>query len=307
MFALIAFALLLAAVGMVGMIFPQTDYSDIPSIGLEGGRVEYDGASRPRSGLAEGAIRYGVPVVRGTATRGVRALATTDILAADADAWVTAAGSGALGAGAIIIQAGGAIGFDGVQGETPLVISRRGVLVTNAHADWDAGSDMTLQYVSDNGAIVIDTFDKADATAETFRTSQPMLQPIRLDIGAGSGANRTITLGWEASPTSIGSIHALGIAYRDETVIQATTPVGYNDGDTVTYTEDGGEVLVLVEDAVVEGQQVFIRLNTPAGAEYVGQARNDMDVADCFALYGAKYRATGAAGTLVPVKYRPNA
>src|SRR5688572_19209297 len=126
------------------MQFPQVDYDDVPSVGYEGGRAEYDRSSRPRTGIAEGNIRFGLPVVRGVADMGVRVVAAADALAADADGWVTAAGSGALAAGAVVISGSG---HDGVQGEIPLVISRTGVLVTNAHADWDAGSDITWEYI----------------------------------------------------------------------------------------------------------------------------------------------------------------
>lgn len=279
------------------MQFPQEDYGFNPAEGYEGSIVEYLNGYESRTGRAEVAIRFGLPVVRGTAADDF-AIPTAALVApaADADGWVTAAGAGVLGAGAEVLQDAD---WDGVQGITPLLVSRKGSIVINNHADWDATSDIVFEYISDHGALIQETFDVSDAGNQTFTTSEFMVRPVRASIGAGSGTNRTITIGWGAD---LGSLHAAGIACRDKTVVQPATPVGFPIGTEVAAARNV-IFLALVENAVGAGAPAFVRL-TAAGAEVAGAFRGDRDGTDAVPLIGATFMRAGAAASLVPVRYQ---
>lgn len=276
------------------MQFPQTTYLDNPAVGFEGGLVDADAAYRGLVGRAEVAIRFGLAMVRGTAADDY-AVATAALCApaADADGWVTAAGSGALADSAIVLEAGD---WDGVQGNTPLKVGRKGAIVLNNHADWDATSDIELEYIDDNGNEVWETFDVSDLGNETFTTREFMVKPIRMRIADGSGVNRTITFGWT---TELGNLHVLGVALRDRSIAQPATPVGYPIGSAVTCVKKG-QLYVLVEDDVIEGNTAFVRL-TAGGGETAGRFRSDTDGGDACAVPGIKYAASGSAATLVPI------
>ena len=114
-----------------------------------------------------------------------------------------------------------------------------------------------------------------------------------VDIPAG----RVVTLGTDIGeaklPVATGNItdgSQLGISLFDASREPHTTTAEYDATDMIPVLRKG-RVWMVAEDAVAEGNSVFVRF-TAGGAEELGRVRSDADTADAVALPGAIFRST---------------
>lgn len=97
---------------------------------------------------------------------------------------------------------------------------------------------------------------------------------------------------------------ALGASIRvQDDVANASDVLQYEDESDVSIM-DFGVVYLRTEDAVLVGDDVFVRFAAGAGGTALGSVRSDADTATAVALPGASFRAAAGAGELVPVRIR---
>ena len=107
-----------------------------------------------------------------------------------------------------------------------------------------------------------------------------------------------------ALPTGAGGITGgafLGVAVADVTLEQLAAAVGYSIDDALTYRRVG-RIWVLVEEAVVLGDDVFVRHAAGAGGTQLGAFRTSADTATAAQVPGASFRSIAGIGGLAIVE-----
>lgn len=105
------------------------------------------------------------------------------------------------------------------------------------------------------------------------------------------GADRKVDL-----PTSAAELQSglVGIVVADYTKPYAAA--GFANGDDVTVMLEGA-CYVLTEEAVTQGQDVYVRHTSDGGSNTVlGKARNDADTNRCARVFGAVFAETTTGG-----------
>lgn len=222
--------------------------------------------------IAEAAIRPSDLAIRGddAASSGKGAQPLIAPLAADPDAIML---SQALAAGAEVWSGAG---LDGAIGAALIGVPGRNInLVLNSHVDWDV-STITVTGEDEYGRIITEDYAVPDAGNVTLTGTKTFRKVTQVDTPAGSGTNRTIEVG---TGTLLGPLTArdvLGmvryLAAR-EVADNATEEFAQYD---VLNVITGGRVWVEAEEAVLDGEQVYVRL-VIAGAEEINGFRNDRD------------------------------
>lgn len=184
------------------------------------------------------------------------------------------------------------VAFDGALAGLQLSPPQFVRVTTNSHADWDVGT-LTVKYINDAGNHVTEEFAMADAGNESFDTTQAVRDLLGVTFTAGSGTNRTITIGTLAEYGSISGSDVAGFVLYDAAHVAGASTT-YEDAQPCSVARKGF-VWATAEDAHVKGQQVFVRY-TISGAEVKGAVRTDSDSGDALPLIGAKFASTGSAG-----------
>lgn len=277
----------------------QTVYTLNPAIGFEG-QIYSDLDKIVASGIADSAIRMGIAVYKDPASsdRMVKQ-PPAPLYLGDADSIKT---NGASTAG--IVTYSGA-DFQGALGQAQFDYPMNLTLSNNAHADWDAGT-WHIYGEDAYGNLAYDRWTQAADVANTELLTDFRIRFTRVHSivrPAQTGTNGTFTIGTGLLLGVLTEKRLRGMAALDTSIEQASTPAGYEDGMEVSILTKGYGC-VLVEDAVVEDQQVFVRL-VATGGEIRGAFRGTPDgtigtAPDCAPLAGAYfYTAASAAGIAV--------
>jgi len=275
-----------------------TDAND-PSA-LKEGQIVRGAPALVRSKVAEGDIRAGLLVERGTSDQQVKPMAA--LPAADDDAIATALASAA---SAVVYSD---TDLDGAIGAGRIFPARSLTLKLNSHADWDA----TTAYVrglDGDGNPVTEEFtipDGGNATVDgNFGIAFSEVHSVHLP--AQSGTNGTCDVGLVSDQAMVLSCKDCGVAVYDSAREPSdTSTVTFDDEDSLSVLYEG-EIAVIVETAVVPGDAVGIRM-VASGNDVRGQfakmpAEDPASLVFC-PLVGATFESTTAIDGVAIVRLR---
>jgi hypothetical protein len=244
---------------------PQTTYVDPV---LRQGQLYDDSAHQIDSWIAEGDIRCGLLVARGTEPE--RQAAPLPVLpVADVDAIKTTFNSAAAAqtfAGAADLD--GAIGIDSI---TPA----RSVTVSfDASADWNSPSLPGIRITvyghdADGNTNFNIIFHQNGIGAETVATAQAFSKVTRIDFEESVGAGGTATIGVSNDVVELGRLDYPGIALYDP-LREPNTAVAEIDDEEQFNVLRNGRIVCVPEHAVSPGDDVYVRILL-AGADVRGQ------------------------------------
>lgn len=233
----------------------QTTFSNAPALG-RAGLVASNLPSETISKIADGAVRVGHAVVRGTDLQSGIHPGDCKMPGALGAVVNTVATTTASAATPLVLTSGAGL----AAGAARLSPARKVTLVLNSHADWDA-TTATIKGLSDEGEFVSETVAIPNNGNVTLTTNNVFSSVTEIDIPAQTGTGGSFTAGVAAGDAEyVGEF--LGIAMYDAT----REPYGssfddYADKDSVPVLIKG-DIWVKVEAAVVDGQQAFFRTNT---------------------------------------------
>lgn len=231
--------------------------------------------------IAEGAMRPGDLAIRGddssSSGKGARPLAAA--AAADADGIVVSLASTA---GTQTISGAG---LDGAIGGDLMLPGRNLEFVFDGSTDWDP-TTITVTGEDENGDVITEDFAVATSTTTTGSKTFRRVTSIAVPAQTGTGGTATVGTGTLLGPlTSADVLGMVRYLAARETAEGATAEFAQYD---VLAIVREGLMWVEVEEAVADGERVFVRLVT-SGAEAINGYRNDRD-------------GTAAAPDCVPVK-----
>jgi hypothetical protein len=267
---------------------------------LKEGQIVNGADTLIRSKIAEGTVRAGLLVSRGTSDNQVIPLAA--IPAADDDAIATLLASAA----AAVVYSD--TDLDGATGTGPIFPARGVTLKLNSHADWDA----TVAYVRGldaNGNRVTEEFSIPDAGNATVDGNFGIAfsRVLSVHLPAQSGTNGTCDVGLVSDQSMELSAHDCGVAVYDRMrEPSATATVTFDDEETLSVLYSG-EIAVITETAVVPGDAVGIRM-VESGTDVRGQFAKfpaEDPASLVFApLLGATFESTTAIDGVAIVRLR---
>ncbi len=126
--------------------------------------------------------------------------------------------------------------------------------------------------------------------------------PIPFGIAVKKGTNDDEAVLLAATGDKLAGI---AVHRHDVNTIGSTawaSDAGIPDGDRFDLLEEG-VVNVKVEEAVVQGDNAFVRFEAGAGGTQLGAWRKSADTASARAVVGAYFRKSGAAGAIVPLYF----
>lgn len=126
--------------------------------------------------------------------------------------------------------------------------------------------------------------------------------PIAFGIAVKKGANEDEAVLLTATGDKLAGI---SVHRHDVNTIGSSAwaaDKGIPDGDRFDLLKEG-VVFVKVEEAVVQGDNAFVRFATGAGGTVVGSWRKSADTATARAVVGAYFLASGALGAIVPLYF----
>ena len=273
----------------------QTAVGLVPGVALEGGLYS-TGGKNVLSRIASGSIRFGILVYKASADSDFLVKQPpAPVYLGDADSIKT---NGASTAG--IVTYSGA-DFQGALGAAEFDYPMNLTLSNNAHADWDAGT-WHIYGETAPGELAYDRWTQAADVANTelltdFRIRFSKVHSIVRPAQTGTNGTFTIGTGLLLGEVTRGRCPGIALAIRGYEAL--ATPVGYSDKQALDVLA-AGEVWVLVEDAVVEGQQAYVRL-VATGGEVRGAIRGTPDgtigtAPDCSPIHNAKFTSAAGAG-----------
>lgn len=265
---------------------PQTSYLTTPAAAYAG--TPRGCGHKILARVADGAMVRGVACVRGSADKHVRALASSDAPANDADAIMT------VQATATTAQTCTGATLDGDVGAAAFWPPRNVTCTLNSHADWDP-STIIVEGLGAFGEPVSETFEVPNGGNVTLTGVVAFSQVTAVKIPPQTGTNGTLDVGLGVK---IGAIDrkVLGIVKYDETAEPAAI-AQYDDVDVI----EKGEVWVDAEEAVTEGDAVYVRL-VVSGNEVYGAFRATPDANDCGLLRRARWASTTSGAGLAVVE-----
>lgn len=236
--------------------------------------------------IAKSAVRPGALAIRDTSAG--NAGKRFDILAApaaaDDDAIMVAQ---ALAAG---VEAFSGASLDGVIGLARIPLPRNVTVKLNAHADWTAG-DITIVGLDEFGRPQEEAIAVAVGGGATVAGKKFFSSVTEIDTPAGGGANRVLDVGTGTLLGPLTSLDVLGIVrYLAAREVSSDTEeyAAFDELDII----EAGKVWMEVEEDVLDGEQVFVRLVAGVG-ESVGALRNDRDgtaaAPDCVPVVGLRF------------------
>ena len=290
----------------------QSSYSRSPAEAVPGMLAEAFAPKRTRSKIARGLIKagYGVFQVPTLGQGGTQMLDPGEVfhianpaLAADVDAIKTAITSSAS-----VQTFTTSAHFDGVVGLTEMQPARKITLVLSSHADWDA-TNATLIGYDHNGQLQTETLAIPNGGNATVTSSNTYRSVVSLSIPAQSGTGGTATVGIAALTAGLALVDFVGVSMRQSAkssvatngifgypgITSTSTTASYVDGESVPVLTAGG-IWVFTEEAVVEGDPVYVRVASGAGGSVLGAFRNDADTASCVQIPDARFCRDAAAG-----------
>lgn len=247
----------------------QTSYPTEERLGRAG--AAYDSRPDSISRIAEAPMRPGDVALRGddANSNGKTAQPLAAPVAADADGVMTTR--------ALLATAESLSGaaLDGAIGGDRMVPGRNVTLALNNDLHWTAGT-ITVHGEDDYGRAQSEAFTAPSGGNVTLTGTKTFSKVTQVDTPAGGGANRTLAAGIGSLLGSLTSRDVLGL-------VRYLAALEVAPGDTHEFAQydvlniiHGGRVWVEVEEDVLDGEQLYVRL-VAAGAEVVGGFRNDRD------------------------------
>lgn len=261
----------------------QTTYSLVNAIGRAG--MIADGAIMQDviSTAAEGTVALGCAVLKGTNPRQGAPVAA---VALDVDSILDATPGGASAATAQTLS--GAT-FDGVIGQGRIVPAQQITMTLNSHADWDA-TVATIRGEDCDGNILVEDVLIPNGGNATITTIGAFGRVTSVYIPAQTGTNGTFTIGTAPTKAEFSRRDILGLSVW-QSAHEPYTSDSYVDNDEMPVLRKGC-CYVVVEDAVANGDNVYVRIVT-SGADAPGQLGGEPSAS--FALLrDAFYRSTAA-------------
>lgn len=265
------------------------------------GKLEYAVQGAVYSGLAENVIRAGCGLIRGTAGQqvdhpGVLAVADVDALATAAVAISNVAG----------LTLNTIAQFDGVGvgGAMTRISPARQITITyDAGVGWDTVTgervDEVFGHDADGNPISEQIVKPNGSGAGTYTTRQFFSFCNVIDMQASLGAGDTATIG-VGLQVEYGKLDLLGISVYDRMAIpSATTNYDFDADRTVPYLAGNGVIGALPEDAVTDGEPVYMRIVAGAGALIRGRFTGQLQADDAnFArVLGMRWVSAAAGGS----------
>jgi hypothetical protein len=197
--------------------------------------------------------------------------------------------------------------FNGVVGLTEMQPARQVTFTCDASTDWDA-TNVTLTGVNHLGQTVSETLAIATSTTATSVNRYRSVTSVVIPVQTGAGGTGTIGI---SAVTALTIADFRGVAVRQETkttnstaglygypgltAAQLAVTADYVDGESVPCLYSGG-IWCFTEEAVSDGDPVYVRIAAGAGGSALGAFRNDADTASCVLVVGARFTADCAAG-----------
>ncbi len=265
----------------------QTTY-DLDPAALLPGMVASSAPCTRRGRICEGTPVVGLLVQNGTLPdMQVKPIAA---LAADVDSILASGGASA--ASAQLIEVASA---NGVIGGGRIVPAQQITITLSSHANWDVG-EAKIAYEDVDGKLVTEKVIMPDAGNVTITTLGAASRFVSAYIPVQGGTAGTFTIGTAPTACELSLADFPGIALRDS-ARRPYTNDAYDDKDPVNIGTQG-DFAVTVEDAVVAGDHVYVRV-VASGADVRGQFGGERS--SSFArLVGARY-IKGAAIDAVAV------
>lgn len=235
------------------------------------------------STAAEGTVALGCAVLKGTNPRQGKPVAA---VAAAATSILDASPGGASAASAQTITSAS---FDGTIGAARIVPAQQVTMVLNSHADWDATTATFYGEDADGNQLVEDVLIPNGGNT-TIATKAAFGRLVSVYIPAQTGTNGTFTIGTTPTQAEFSRADILGVSIW-QSAHEPYTSDSYVDNDEMPVLRKG-RVYVVTEDAVVNGDPVYVRI-VVSGADACGQFGGERSAS--FALLrGARFRTTAA-------------
>jgi hypothetical protein len=277
-----------------------TDVSD-PAALVEG-QIAKGNPALVLSKIAEGAIRPGLLVERGTSDDQVKPLAA--LPSADVDSIMTA--SKLTSTAGIQIFKG--TDLDGAIGAGKIFPPQALNCVFNSHADWDA-TTMLIVGLDADGHRTWDEIIVPDAGNATVDTTygRAFSQILTVELPAQAGTNGTATLGTVVDQALDLSTRNCGVAVYDSAREPSTTAtVQFDDEDSLSVMYEGF-IAVVTETNVVPGDLVGVRHvldGTDVRGQFAKMPSEDPASMTMSLLVGATWESTTAADAVGVVRLR---
>ena len=269
----------------------QTSYGLVPAIGRAG--MIADGALMQDviSTAAEGTVALGCAVLKGTNPRQGAPVAA---VAASATSILDGTPGGATAGTAQTIS--GAT-FDGAIGQGRIVPAQQITLTASSHADWNA-TTITFTGEDADGNTIVEDVLMPDAGNVTIETKSAFGKLVSVYIPAQAGAGGTFTIGTKPAAAEFSRRDILGVSVW-QSAHEPYTSDSYVDNDEMPVLRKG-RCYVVVEDAVANGDPVYVRI-VVSGGDACGQFGGERSAS--FALLrGATYRSTAATDGVAVVE-----
>lgn len=188
---------------------------------------------------------------------------------------------------------------DGVVGAGIMRPARKLTVITNNHADWDAGN-LEITFYNEERELVTETIAMANGGNETLTTTDTASEFVSLSLPAGSSTNRTFTVGVAILDASVTLADWEGVAVLSPMMAgtgntaDGTQAEEIADGETFSALRKG-PIWVVTEDACSAGGDVYTRI---AGTGDFGAFRSDADTANAIQITGARWAMNSSAGGL---------
>lgn len=289
----------------------QTSYTQRPDTAVLGQLTGAYNDRKVNSKVARGLVKagYGVFAVPTVGSAGTTMLDPGEVfhianpaIAVDVDAIVTTFTS------STSVQTFSGTGLNGVVGGTEMQPARLVTITTSSHADWDAGN-ATITGVNHLGQTVTDTIAMANGGNETLTSTSYFrsVTSVVIPVGSGTGGSATVGIAVLTSTPTISAFRGVAIRQPVKTTIATAGLYGYPgitstsvtadyvDGEVVPCLSAGG-IWVYSEEALTEGDAVYVRAAAGAGGSVLGAFRNDSDSSTCILIPGASvmYNSTAA-------------
>ena len=221
--------------------------------------------------------------------------------AADVDAIVTAFTT------STGVQTLSGTALNGAVGGAEMQPPRLFTATLNAHADWDA-TNLTLIGVDYNGQLFTELLAIPDGGNATLTSTTLIRSITSISVPEQSGAGGTATFGITALSTlTIADYRGVALRQPVKTTVATSSIYGYPGLTSTLVTGDyvdaesvpvlyRGPVAVFTEEAVSDGDYVYVRISAGAGGSVLGAYRNDADTASCVLVPNARFVRDAASG-----------
>lgn len=290
----------------------QSTYTDRPDEMILGQRMEAYGPELKVAKVARGLVKAGYGLFRagvaygqagghgGPISTGSGFNQPSPSLAVDVDAIVDGLASATTEQ---VLEAGD---LDGIVGAAVMAPGRRLTFTFNTEADWIA-SNITVAGEDLYGRIVTETVAVPVGGNATVTTDQYFTKVTQITVPAQDGTAGSLDVGIEAITLALADYLGVVMRIPVKTSLSVNSLYGelsnyslgaeghYFNGETVDVMEVGA-ICIYSEEAVADGDPVYVRVAAGAGGSTLGAYRNDADSGSCVLTTGKFQRNSSGAG-----------